>query len=62
MAELDARRSEVLGRSAKIIQWKFRSYLARRSFILQRKSAILLQAICRGKRLLWTVSWIAATF
>ncbi|KAH7690363.1 Myosin ATPase protein [Dioscorea alata] len=48
MAELDARRSEVLGRSAKIIQRKFRSYLARRSFILQRKSAILLQAICRG--------------
>ncbi|XP_050147411.1 myosin-6-like isoform X1 [Malus sylvestris] len=48
MAELDARRSEVLGRSASIIQRKVRSYLAKRSFILLRLSAIRLQAACRG--------------
>ncbi|KAF4394675.1 hypothetical protein G4B88_011136 [Cannabis sativa] len=36
MAELDACRSEVLGRSASVIQRKVRSYLARKSFILLR--------------------------
>ncbi|CAN6868868.1 unnamed protein product [Brassica oleracea] len=41
MAELDARRTEVLGRAARIIQWKFRSYLLI-------KSAINMQAVCRG--------------
>ncbi|KAL5796425.1 hypothetical protein ACOSQ2_001245 [Xanthoceras sorbifolium] len=49
MAELDARRSEVLGRSASIIQRKVRSYLARRSFFLIRRSAIQIQAACRGQ-------------
>lgn len=49
LAELDARRVEVLGRSARIIQRKARSYLARRSFIELRKSAIQLQASCRGQ-------------
>lgn len=48
MAELDARRSEVLGRSACIIQRKVRSYLSRRSFIVLRRSAIHLQSVCRG--------------
>lgn len=48
MADLDARRTEVLGRSASIIQRKVRSYLAKRSFIVVRKTAIQLQAICRG--------------
>ncbi|GKU86169.1 hypothetical protein SLEP1_g731 [Rubroshorea leprosula] len=48
MAELDARRSEVLGRSASIIQRKVRSYLARRSFVLLRLSAIWIQSVCRG--------------
>ena len=48
MADLDARRSEVLGRSANIIQRKVRSYLSRRSFISLRLSAIQLQAACRG--------------
>ena len=41
MAELDARRTEVLGRAARIIQWKFRSYLLI-------KAAINMQAVCRG--------------
>lgn len=48
MAELDTRRSEVLGKSASIIQRKIRSYLARRSFVLLRRSALQLQAACRG--------------
>lgn len=41
MAELDARRTEVLGRAARIIQRKFRSYLLL-------KAAINIQAVCRG--------------
>ncbi|KAG0453292.1 hypothetical protein HPP92_025956 [Vanilla planifolia] len=48
LAELDARRTEILGRSARIIQRKARSYLARRSFILLRKAAVQLQSSCRG--------------
>ncbi|CAN0897731.1 XI-B [Linum grandiflorum] len=40
--------TEVLGRSASIIQRKVRSYLCRRSFILIRRSAIQMQAVCRG--------------
>jgi hypothetical protein len=48
MAELDTRRSEILGKSASIIQRKVRSYLARRSFILLRLSAVQIQAACRG--------------
>lgn len=42
MAELDARRTEVLGRAARIIQSKFRSYLLL-------KAATNLQAVCRGR-------------
>ncbi|KAJ7972561.1 Myosin [Quillaja saponaria] len=49
MAELDARRSEVLGRSASIIQRKVRSYLARRGFVVLRLSAVYIQAACRGQ-------------
>lgn len=49
MAELDARRTEVLGRSATRIQRKVRSYLARKSFVLLHLSAIQVQAVCRGQ-------------
>ncbi|KAI5649888.1 hypothetical protein M9H77_35893 [Catharanthus roseus] len=49
MAELDARRSEVLGKSASIIQRKVRSYFGRKSFITLRNSAIRIQASCRGE-------------
>ncbi|XP_017698241.2 myosin-8-like [Phoenix dactylifera] len=49
MAQLDARRNEVLGRSANIIQRKVRSYLAHKNFILLRKSAVQIQAIFRGQ-------------
>ncbi|XP_078175119.1 myosin-6-like isoform X2 [Carex rostrata] len=48
MAELDALRNEVLGRSASKIQRKVRTHQARKKLILVRSSAVLLQAICRG--------------
>ncbi|XP_020239116.1 myosin-6 [Cajanus cajan] len=49
MADLDTRRSEILGKSASIIQRKVRTYLARRSFVLIRLSAIQIQAACRAQ-------------
>ncbi|KAL8494435.1 hypothetical protein ACS0TY_025301 [Phlomoides rotata] len=49
MAELDARRSEVLGRSASIIQRKYRSYRACRNFKVLRRSSIFIQSVCRGE-------------
>ncbi|CAL0309813.1 unnamed protein product [Lupinus luteus] len=49
MAELDTHRSEILGKSASIIQRKVRSNLAQRSFISVRLSAIQIQAACRGQ-------------
>ncbi|KAL1367763.1 myosin-6 [Arachis duranensis] len=49
MADLDTRRTEILGRSASIIQRKVRTYLAHRSFVLLRLSAIQIQASCRGQ-------------
>ncbi|KAI4326405.1 hypothetical protein MLD38_031725 [Melastoma candidum] len=49
MAELDARRIDVLARSASIIQTKMRTYMARRSFLFLRQSAVMIQAACRGQ-------------
>ncbi|XP_010416021.1 PREDICTED: myosin-13 isoform X2 [Camelina sativa] len=49
MAELDDRRTEVLERAACIIQWKFRSYLTRKSFIMLCNAAIYIQAVYRGQ-------------
>ncbi|XP_027935832.1 myosin-6-like isoform X1 [Vigna unguiculata] len=49
MADLDTRRSEVLGKSASIIQRKVRTFLASRSFVSIRLSAIKIQAACRGQ-------------
>ncbi|KAH9292877.1 hypothetical protein KI387_041931 [Taxus chinensis] len=48
MAELDARRTEVLGKAAKIIQQKFRSHIARKDYLAVRNVAIHLQALWRG--------------
>ncbi|XP_062221550.1 myosin-6-like isoform X2 [Phragmites australis] len=48
MAELDARRNEVLGCSASMIQRKVRSFLAQKSFIALRQSALQIQTVCRG--------------
>ena len=52
MAELDACRTEVLGRSAMVVQRKVRSYLGRKNFILLRLAAIQIQALCRGIKLI----------
>ncbi|XP_010937148.1 myosin-17 isoform X2 [Elaeis guineensis] len=49
MAELDARRAEVLGRAARIIQRQIRTYIARKEFLMLRKAAIHLQARWRGR-------------
>ncbi|CAN1278923.1 XI-2 [Linum perenne] len=49
MAQLDARRTEVLGRSATIIQKKVRSYYCRKKYVLLRQSAIEIQNVCRGQ-------------
>ncbi|KAL4335840.1 hypothetical protein GQ457_07G039760 [Hibiscus cannabinus] len=48
MAELDARRAEVLGNAARTIQRQIRTYIARKEFIELRKAAIMLQSCWRG--------------
>lgn len=49
MAELDARRAEVLGGAAKIIQRRIRTHYARKQFIALREAAVCIQASLRGK-------------
>ncbi|XP_068634511.1 myosin-17-like isoform X2 [Aristolochia californica] len=49
MAELDARRAEVLGRAARTIQRQIRTYIARKEFFCLRKAAIHLQSRWRGR-------------
>ncbi|KAJ4845533.1 hypothetical protein Tsubulata_015620 [Turnera subulata] len=49
MAELDARRAEVLNNAARIIQRRIQTHYAHRRFIAMRKAAILLQSTCRGR-------------
>lgn len=51
MAELDARRAEVLSTAAKIIQRRRRTHIARKHFIAVREAAIYLQSFCRGEPL-----------
>lgn len=48
MAELDARRAEVLGNAARTIQRQIRTHMARKEFIAIRKAAIRLQSYLRG--------------
>ncbi|XP_023769124.1 myosin-11 isoform X1 [Lactuca sativa] len=47
MAELDARRAEVLGSAAAIIQRRIRTHIAHRQINALRNSSIFLQAFCR---------------
>ncbi|KAF7837931.1 myosin-17 [Senna tora] len=47
MAELDARRAEVLGNAARIIQRQTRTHMARKEFIKLRQAAIYLQSNLR---------------
>ncbi|XP_076890780.1 myosin-11-like [Bidens hawaiensis] len=49
MAELDARRTEVLSRAAQIIQRRMLTYIAHKRFIETRKGSIVMQSFCRGR-------------
>ncbi|KAK1263833.1 hypothetical protein QJS04_geneDACA009534 [Acorus gramineus] len=49
MAELDARRAEVLSHAAKTIQRQIRTHIARKHFIALRQAAINIQSSCRGR-------------
>ncbi|KAH6779123.1 myosin family protein with Dil [Perilla frutescens var. hirtella] len=48
MAELDARRAEVLGKAARTIQRQIRTYIDRKEFVSLRQAAILLQSCWRA--------------
>lgn len=48
MAELDARRAEVLGNAARVIQRQFRTWIARKKFRSIRNAAIVLQSFIQG--------------
>nr|KJB26582.1 hypothetical protein B456_004G248700 [Gossypium raimondii] len=48
MAELDARRAEVLSSAAKTIQRRIRTHISRRRFLAVRKASVDIQSICRG--------------
>ncbi|KAJ8755790.1 hypothetical protein K2173_024335 [Erythroxylum novogranatense] len=48
MAELDARRAEVLGNAARTIQRQVRTYIARKEFLAFRQAATKLQSCIRG--------------
>ncbi|CAL9113071.1 unnamed protein product [Musa textilis] len=49
MAELDARRAEVLGRAARTIQRQIRTYIARKEFLKLRQASVYLQSLWRGR-------------
>ncbi|KAF8392246.1 hypothetical protein HHK36_022588 [Tetracentron sinense] len=49
MAELDARRADVLSSAAKSIQRQIRTHIARKQFIALRKATILVQSLWRGR-------------
>ncbi|KAI7749411.1 hypothetical protein M8C21_001655, partial [Ambrosia artemisiifolia] len=49
MAELDARRAEVLGSAAVIIQRHIRTHIAHQQFIAICKASVFLQSFCRGR-------------
>ncbi|CAN6478842.1 unnamed protein product [Victoria cruziana] len=48
MAELDARRAEVLNNAAKTIQRQIRTHIARRDFIALREATVVIQSVWRG--------------
>ena len=49
---LDSKRAEVLDSAAKRIQGRFRTFIARKDFVLIRAAAFALQAYCRGSFLI----------
>lgn len=48
MAELDARRTEVLAGATRLIQRQIRTYLTRKEFLGQKKATIFVQKLLRG--------------
>ncbi|KAJ3701876.1 hypothetical protein LUZ61_005581 [Rhynchospora tenuis] len=48
MADIDARRIEVLGKAARTFQRRIHAHIARKQFLLLKKSAIDIQSLCRG--------------
>ena len=53
MAELDAKRAEMLSNAAKKIQRQVRTFLARRHLIAMRKAAVTIQKYWRGMNLVF---------
>lgn len=49
MADLDALRSKILGKSASIIQFKIKSCIVRKKYVSVRKASIRIQSFWRGK-------------
>ncbi|KAL8233454.1 hypothetical protein R6Q59_019554 [Mikania micrantha] len=49
MAELDARRTEVLSNAAQTIQRRMRTHIAHKQFIEIRKGSVVVQSFCRGR-------------
>ncbi|GMN25632.1 hypothetical protein TIFTF001_001010 [Ficus carica] len=49
MAELDARRAQVLSNAAKIIQRRVRTHQAQKQFIALRKATVVVQSLWRGR-------------
>jgi len=49
MAELDARRAQMLGTAAKTIQRRIRTHQARKHYLALRKNTTILQSLWRGE-------------
>ncbi|WJX19316.1 hypothetical protein P8452_09027 [Trifolium repens] len=49
IAELDARRAQLLGNAAKVIQWRVRTHQARKHYLTLRKKTIYAQSWWRGR-------------
>ncbi|KAF0892731.1 hypothetical protein E2562_017698 [Oryza meyeriana var. granulata] len=48
IAVLDSKRTEILEKAARIVQGRFRTFVARKEFLSTRKASVSLQAYCRG--------------
>lgn len=58
MAELDARKAIVLGKSAKVVQKQIRSHLTRKRYVGMRSASIRIQTAWRGESNVRTLSVI----
>uniref|UniRef100_A0A0D9XJC5 Myosin motor domain-containing protein n=1 Tax=Leersia perrieri TaxID=77586 RepID=A0A0D9XJC5_9ORYZ len=48
IAVLDSKRTEILEKASRILQGRFRTFVARKEFLSTRKASVSLQAYCRG--------------